>query len=207
MAGIIIIFFLLTNLVDLCGYFLYTESLMHCVHLFHLSYILKDWLGFKISSSNLMVVGNLKKLNIFLTLDGIAHQFSCPHNHVQNGACQTEASSPHWNWTYLLAYASVPMSYWIDAFITAAYIINHMTSMFCQIFHLMRRFFAKFHITHFFACFDVSIFQVLTPIIKWSNFSPGRLIVFFLATLMFTKTTNAIISPQVIYIFQGTRCV
>ena len=49
------------------------------------------------------------------------------------------------------------MSYWIDAFTTAAYIINHMTSMFCQIFHLMKWFFCQvpYHsLFRMFCCFD-----------------------------------------------------
>ena len=70
----------------------------------------------------------------------------------------------------------------------------------------MKNFFPKLHIILFYPCLGALVFQISGPIIKTSS-SLGPLVVFFLATLMFTKATNAFMYPQGIYIFQEMLCL
>jgi hypothetical protein len=69
-------------------------------------------------------LGGYLKLHIFFSNIGIQHHVSCPHAHEQNGSAETK----HWHIVEvglaLLAYCSIPLKFWDDAFIAVVKLIN-----------------------------------------------------------------------------------
>uniref|UniRef100_A0A2N9I4N5 Uncharacterized protein n=1 Tax=Fagus sylvatica TaxID=28930 RepID=A0A2N9I4N5_FAGSY len=63
---------------------------------------------------------------------GISHRLSCPHTHQQNGSVERKHRHIVETGLTLLAYSSVPFSYWDEAFLTAAYLINCLPSPITQ---------------------------------------------------------------------------
>lgn len=55
---------------------------------------------------------------------GINHRFSCPHTHQQNGIVERKHRHIVEIGLTLLAQASLPFSFWANAFETATYLIN-----------------------------------------------------------------------------------
>jgi hypothetical protein len=72
--------------------------------------------------------GGYRKLNSLFTKLNIVHHVSCPHVHQQNGAVErkhhriVEVGLP------LLSHVSMPLKFWDEAFLTAAYLINRLPS-------------------------------------------------------------------------------
>jgi histone deacetylase 1/2 len=72
--------------------------------------------------------GEYEKLNSFFQEIGIAHRVSCPHAHQQNGAAERKHRHIVEVGLDLLANASMPLKFWDEAFLTAAYLINILPS-------------------------------------------------------------------------------
>jgi histone deacetylase 1/2 len=72
--------------------------------------------------------GKYQKLNSFFQRVGISHLVSCPHAHQQNGPAERKHRHIVEVGLSLLAYASMPLKYWDEAFQTAVYLINHLPS-------------------------------------------------------------------------------
>jgi histone deacetylase 1/2 len=72
--------------------------------------------------------GEYEKLNFFFQEIGIAHRVSCPHAHQQNGAAKRKHRHIVEIGLALLAHASMPLKFWDEAFLTAAYLINILPS-------------------------------------------------------------------------------
>lgn len=71
--------------------------------------------------------GEYQKIhNTFFRSLGIAHRVSCPHTHQQNGSAERKHRHIIETGLTLLAHAHVPLKFWDDAFLTAAYLINRM---------------------------------------------------------------------------------
>ena len=70
--------------------------------------------------------GEFKKFSSFLASNGISHPFSCPHTHAENGIAERKHRHLVETGLTLLARASIPLYYWVNAFETAAFLINHM---------------------------------------------------------------------------------
>ena len=72
--------------------------------------------------------GEYKKLNSFFQRIGISHHVSCPYTHQQNGSAERKHRHIVEVGLSLLAHASMPLEFWDEAFITATYLINRLTS-------------------------------------------------------------------------------
>ncbi|PKU65158.1 Retrovirus-related Pol polyprotein from transposon TNT 1-94 [Dendrobium catenatum] len=66
------------------------------------------------------------KFQSFLTSKGIQHQRSCPYTPEQNGAAERKHRHIIDTTRTLLHTASMPLTYWPDAVLTAVYLINRM---------------------------------------------------------------------------------
>ena len=71
--------------------------------------------------------GEYEKLNSFKKI-GISHRVSCPHAHQQNGAAERKHRHIVEVGLALLANASMPLKFWDQAFLTATYLINLLSS-------------------------------------------------------------------------------
>jgi hypothetical protein len=76
--------------------------------------------------------GEYRSLNKYLTEQGINHRLSCPHTHQQNGAIERKHRHIVETGLALLSHAHLPQSFWDDAFITAAYLINRLPTKLLQ---------------------------------------------------------------------------
>jgi histone deacetylase 1/2 len=63
---------------------------------------------------------------------GISHLVSCPHAYQQNGPAERKHRHIVEVGLSLLAYASMPLKYWDEAFLTAVYLINRLPSKVIQ---------------------------------------------------------------------------
>jgi histone deacetylase 1/2 len=72
--------------------------------------------------------GEYQRLNSFFSQIGIAHLFSCPHTHQQNGSAERKHQHIVEIGLALLSHASMPLKFWDEAFVTAAYLINRVPS-------------------------------------------------------------------------------
>jgi hypothetical protein len=87
--------------------------------------------------------GEYQKLNSFFQRVGISHLVSCPHAHQQNGPAERKHRHIVEVGLSLLAYASMPLKYWDQAFLTAVYLINRLPSKVIQSQTPMERLFGK----------------------------------------------------------------
>jgi histone deacetylase 1/2 len=72
--------------------------------------------------------GEYQALTSFFQHVGISHRVSCPHAHQQNGAIERKHSHIVEVGLSILAYASVPLKFWDEAFSTTVYLINCLPS-------------------------------------------------------------------------------
>lgn len=68
--------------------------------------------------------GEYQRLNTFFNKIGISHLVSCPHAHQQNGSAERKHRHIVEVGLSLLAHASMPLKFWDEAFLAAAYLIN-----------------------------------------------------------------------------------
>jgi transposase InsO family protein len=61
-----------------------------------------------------------------LTQHGILHRFSCPKTSQQNGVAERKHRHVMDTGLALLAHSSLSLKYWVDAFLTAIYLINRL---------------------------------------------------------------------------------
>jgi hypothetical protein len=80
------------------------------------------------SFNNTLNLYSIKKSYKFFADIGIFHRVSCPHTHQQNGTAKRKHRHIVETGLTLLAHASVPFSYWSDAFATACFLINRLPS-------------------------------------------------------------------------------
>lgn len=72
--------------------------------------------------------GEYQRINSFFSHIGIAHLVSCPHTHQQNGSAERKHRHIIEIGLALLSHASMPLKFWDEAFVTAAYLINRVPS-------------------------------------------------------------------------------
>jgi hypothetical protein len=72
--------------------------------------------------------GEYEKLNHFFTKIGISHHVSFPHAHQQNGAAERKHRHIVEVGLSLLAQAHMPLKFWDEALLAAAFLINHTLS-------------------------------------------------------------------------------
>lgn len=68
----------------------------------------------------------------FLEINGINHRISCPHTPEQNGAVERKHRYITEMGLTLLAQAHMPLCYWVEAFNTAIFLINRLSSKILQ---------------------------------------------------------------------------
>lgn len=68
----------------------------------------------------------------FLQTNGILHRISCPYTALQNGLAERKHRHVVETYRSLLAQSKLPISYWVDAFNTAVYLINRLPSLVLQ---------------------------------------------------------------------------
>jgi hypothetical protein len=64
--------------------------------------------------------------NTFFRSLSIAHRVSCPHAHQQNGSAERKHRHIVETGLALLAHAHMPLKFWSEAFLTAAFLINRI---------------------------------------------------------------------------------
>mgnify|MGYP003702057165 CR=1 FL=1 len=72
--------------------------------------------------------GEYQKLHSFIAQAGITQHISCPHTHQQNGSAERKHCHIVDVGLALLAYSSMPLKFWSEAFLSAVYLINHTPS-------------------------------------------------------------------------------
>jgi histone deacetylase 1/2 len=72
--------------------------------------------------------GEFRPFTKFLTDLGVVHRLICPHTHHQNGVVERKHRHIVELGLTLLSHASLPLSYWDYAFLTAVYLINRLPS-------------------------------------------------------------------------------
>jgi hypothetical protein len=87
--------------------------------------------------------GEYQKLNSFFQRVGISHLVSCPHAHQQNGPSERKHRHIVEVGLSLLAYASMPLKYWDEAFLTTVYLINRLPNKVIQSQTPMERLFGN----------------------------------------------------------------
>ena len=70
----------------------------------------------------------MKKSICFFQKFGITHKVSCPHAHEQNGSAEWKHRHIVEVGLLLLANASMPLQSWVEAFLTATFLINMLPS-------------------------------------------------------------------------------
>lgn len=68
--------------------------------------------------------GEYQRLHSFFVNIGITHHVSCPHTHQQNGIVERKHRHIVEVGLSLLAYASMPLRFWDEAFASAVFLIN-----------------------------------------------------------------------------------
>jgi hypothetical protein len=136
--------------------------------------------------------GEYEKLNSFFQEIDIAHRVSCPHAHQQNGAAERKHRHIVEVGLALLANASMPLKFWDEAFLTAAYNLL----IFCRvesstIAPLLNFSFERNQIISLLEYLVVHVGQIFDPITP-ANLLSDLLDMFFLAIVLFIKVLSAL---------------
>lgn len=115
--------------------------------------------------------GEFRSFNTFLNLEGIRFRHNCPHTHHQNGVVERKHRHIVETGLTLLAQASMPLSFWWEAFLTTSFLINRMPttvlnnlSPFEKLYHLVPDY-------SFLKVFGCACYHLLRPYSKHkSNF-------------------------------------
>ncbi|KAF7802908.1 Retrovirus-related Pol polyprotein from transposon TNT 1-94 [Senna tora] len=110
--------------------------------------------------------GEFRSFTSFLKTHGIIHRVSCPYAHQQNGSVERKHRHITELGLAMLAYTSLPLSFWEDAFASAAYLINRLPSKsssgqspFSTLFHQVPDY-------HFLRVFGCAYYPLLRPFNK-----------------------------------------
>lgn len=68
--------------------------------------------------------GEFQALKLYLSQQGIVHRLTCPYTLAQNGLVEIKHRQIVEVGLSMLAHASMPLTYWNDAFATAVYLLN-----------------------------------------------------------------------------------
>jgi hypothetical protein len=90
------------------------------------SITLKDSLIRKLLTMQTDLGGEYQKLSYFFKRVGISHLVSCAHVHQQNVPVERKHRNIVEMGLSLLAFVSMPLKYWDEAFLTSLYLINHL---------------------------------------------------------------------------------
>jgi hypothetical protein len=76
--------------------------------------------------------GEYKRLNPSFNEIGISHHVSCPYAHQQNGSTERKHRHIIEVGLSLLAHAHMPLKYWDEVFLAAAYLISQLPTKVLQ---------------------------------------------------------------------------
>jgi hypothetical protein len=150
--------------------------------------------------------GEYHKLNSFFQKVGISHHVSCPHAHQQNGSAERKHRHIVEVGLSLLAYASMPLKYWDEAFSTVVYLINRLPSKVINSQFPFERFSTPNLTTLSFAFLALRFGLIFVRIILVSS-SFAQNNVSFLGKVTVTRVISVLISPLDVCIFLGMSCL
>lgn len=78
----------------------------------------------KVRSDNALEIGGSNSAVLFFSDNGIIHQTSCPHTPQQNGVIERKHRTLLEASRALMFQSNIPIRFWGDCLLTAAYIIN-----------------------------------------------------------------------------------
>ena len=99
----------------------------------------------------------------FLASHGIHHRFTCPHHPEQNGLAERKHRHLVEIGLTILAHASLPASFWVEAFHTANYLINRLPTKGLQNDSPYHKLFSKSPQYDFLKVFGCACFPYLRP--------------------------------------------
>jgi hypothetical protein len=121
-------------------------------------------------------VVNIEVKCLFFQKLVIAYHVSCPHAYKQNGFLERQCRHIVEVNFSLLVLASMPLKFWVKAFLTATYVINHTPSKVIDLSTLFTRLFMNNQIITFFIFF-VGLRSNLCPMTSISsNFDPSNVL-------------------------------
>jgi histone deacetylase 1/2 len=146
--------------------------------------------------------GEYQKLNSFFQRVGMSHHVSCPHAHQQNGSAERKHRHIVEVGLSLLAYASMPLKFWDEAFQTAVFLINRPPSQVIENQTLIERLFKHKGDYSFLRIFGCACWPNLLLIIPANcSFAPSN--VLFLAIAVSIKAIGVLTFPLAVYISRG----
>jgi hypothetical protein len=137
--------------------------------------------------------GEYQKLHYFFVKCGISHHVSYPHAHQRNGSAERKHRHIVEVDLSLLAYASMPLKFWDEAFLVVAYLINRTPSKVTQFTTPLERL-AKNLIIRPCVCLVVPVGRISVPTIS-TNFNSSPNNVCFWGLVIFIRDSNALRSP------------
>jgi histone deacetylase 1/2 len=132
----------------------------------------------------------------------MSHHVSCPHAHQQNGSAERKHRHIVEVGLSLLAYASMPLKFWDEAFQTAVFLINRPPSQVIENQTLIERLFKHKGDYSFLRIFGCACWPNLLLIIP-ANFSFAPSNVLFLAIAVSIKAIGVLTFPLAVYISRG----
>ena len=106
-------------------YFLHSRSELQSVFM-HFINMVELQLGTKLKTFQSDNALEYKGLTKSLQAQGVIHRFSCPHIHQQNGSAERKHRHIVEMGLTLLAEASLPLTFWGEAFTTVVQLINSL---------------------------------------------------------------------------------
>ncbi|TXG48014.1 hypothetical protein EZV62_027308 [Acer yangbiense] len=110
--------------------------------------------------------GEFKPFIPYLTDLGVQIRFSCPHSHQQNGIAERKHRHLVEVGLTLLAHAHMPLKFWVEAFHTAAVLINNLPTPVLNFQVPFQILFQKRSNYHFFKSFGCACYPYLRPFSK-----------------------------------------
>lgn len=117
-------FSLLMHLVVTLGSFLSSVNLMFIINWFSFQKSVERFFNLKIPYVQSDWGGLFCSLHKFFINQNMTYRRSCPHAHQQNGTVELKHRHIVKSGLAVLAHATMPQSFWADAFWIAVYLIN-----------------------------------------------------------------------------------